>query len=106
MPCFLVLDELWASGRQPERERAADTNCALDPQCSTLHLDQALGNRQSKTSPSESARRAGIGLPEFIEDCRLRLRRNADARVIHADLHPLADPAHGAQDVSLLRELD
>ena len=81
-------------------------SCALDRQCSALHLDQSLGNRQPETGPAEPARRAGVGLPEFIEDSRLRLRRNADARVGHADLYPVADPAHGALDVPLLRELD
>ena len=80
--------------------------CALDRQCSALHLDKALGNRQSKAGPPEPARRAGIGLSEFIKDSRLRLRSNADARVGHADLDPIADSARGAPDVPLLCELD
>jgi hypothetical protein len=36
----------------------------------------------------------------------LRLRRNADARVSHADLDPFVNLAHGAQNMPLLRELD
>src|SRR4051812_32568666 len=81
MRSSLIPDEFWARGRQPKRERAADSNRAFDRQRSSLHLDQALGDRQAETSPPEPARRAGIGLPEFVEDGGLRVRRDADARV-------------------------
>src|SRR6188472_4542003 len=101
-----ILNEPWTRGRHPERKGAANINRAFDGQCSPLHLDQALGDRQAETGPPESARCTGIGLPKLIEDGGLRLWRDAYARVGHADLDSVARLAHGALDVSLLREFD
>jgi len=50
----------------------------------TAHaLDDALGNAEAKAGAAIAARNAVVGLFEFAEDARLRLRRNADAGVAY-----------------------
>src|SRR5262249_11954294 len=69
-----------------EAEPAALAQCALDPDASTLQLDQAPGEGQAEASARVAASRRALELLERLEDALLVLRRDARARVRDHDL--------------------
>src|SRR5436309_7666983 len=71
--------------RQRERERAALAGKALHRKSATVQLDEPLGEREAEPGPF--ARTLAPDLTELLEDSRLILRRDADARVAYVDTH-------------------
>ncbi len=79
--------------REIERDPEAGTlpGRAVDANTSAHHLHQALADRQPQPGAAELAGGRAVGLGEMLENLSLRLRRDADAGILHAqlDLQPL-----------------
>ena len=74
----LVLGQAEADG---EMEAAAPADLALHPDPPAHQADQPRGDGQAQPRSAVPAGRRAVGLLEHLEDRRLFLRRDADARV-------------------------
>src|SRR5437016_860371 len=71
---------------QPEAERRALARFALDPDASTVQLDEFLGERKPEARTLVLARGLGADLAELLEDGLLVFAGDPDARVHYGDL--------------------
>jgi len=76
----LARDELLELG--PLGDLLADTSVT---EIGVVRFDQVASDRQSETEATVATDRAAVRLTEAIEDIRKKLRRDADARVLHLD---------------------
>ena len=76
-------------GGQPDGEGAAPARLALDGDVAAHHPAEPPAHRQAETGPAVPARRGRVGLGEGLEQPRELLGRHADARVAHAEHHPV-----------------
>src|SRR6266576_3728481 len=74
-----------------EMEGAACARLALSPDGALHHLDQALGDRESKPGAAILPRGRSVCLRECLEQRRALLGRHADTTVPHGEphLHPV-----------------
>src|SRR6266700_6436270 len=64
-------------------ERRSLARLGFDPDATTVHLDDALGDRQAETGSALLARDRAVGLLELLEDFRLIDCGNAGTRVAY-----------------------
>src|SRR6185436_16410811 len=93
---------------QEDRKRCAAARAgAVDGNRSPVHLDEVPRQREPDAEPAELARRAGVRLPEALEDVRQVLGGDADAAVLHADHdRPVVAPRAQRDSAARRRELD
>ena len=86
MPRLRARGVLFAQQGQPDDEFAAEPGpLASRFDAAAVHADEALHQRQSDAESALRSPRRAIDLHEHVEDLRERVRRNADAVVLHAD---------------------
>ena len=89
------------SRRQPDRERGALSQLALDRDVAAHHPAEAAADRQPEAGAAELARRRGVGLREGLEQlapsapasCRCRCRSRGTASSRRRRRLPLDHPA-------------
>src|SRR5262245_2488626 len=67
-------------------ERRALAYGRLDPDATTMHLDDLLGDGEAQTCASLGLSKRAVDLMELFEDVRLLHGRNAGTRVDHSDV--------------------
>src|SRR6185436_890987 len=89
--------------RQREAEGRAASRRAIDPDCAAVQLDELPRQREPQPGALGLARRVLADLTELLEQLRLIVGRDADARVLDRDLD-LVGVEHGADvDLAALR---
>src|SRR5207249_982401 len=94
-----------------EAEFAAMAHLARDGELTAHQRHQPPRDREAEACPAVAARHRRVRLGELLEDGPELLRRDADPRVPHAELHacPAAvTPNHAGRHIhlTLIRELD
>ena len=97
--------------RNDEPESAALTEPALYTDVATHKLRQLFADRKPQSRPAEFPCRGAIGLHERLKQAILRVRGQADTRVMHFEPHcglslGLVRQGDGNHDFAPLRKLD
>ena len=92
--------------RQAEPEGRTLGFGAVEADLAAHQLDQLTADRQTQACATVTAHGRTIGLGERVEKARMRLRRDADARIAHADVQPIgAQQRHLDHDFAFFGEL-
>src|ERR1043165_3059173 len=79
--------------RQPDGEsRTLIRAVTLGPRRAAVQLDEVTNDRESESQTTVVSRRRAVCLAEAIEDVRQEVGPDADAGIIHDDLHVRVDP--------------
>src|SRR6266700_6429139 len=87
-------------------ERRSLTRLGFDPDATTVHLDDALGDRQAEAGSALLARDRAVGLLELLEDFRLIDRGNAWTRVAYRNRERSIRNRCPDRHLALIGELD
>src|SRR5207247_110947 len=92
--------------RKREIERRSLARLGFDPDAPTVHLDDALGDRQAETGSALLARDRAVGLLELLENLGLIGRGNTGSRVAYRNRERPVRREGSDRDLALVGELD
>src|SRR5215475_13407 len=87
-------------------ERRALAYCRFDPDATTMHLNDLLGDGEPKTSATSGFGQRAVDLVELLEDASSLVIGNAWPRIGHADVEVAVNSLGSHAHLTPGRELD